>query len=71
MGSAAFSSRSATAFGGLSDQVIRLTLRNFLADLEKQSRQLARFSLGIYAACCSALPFACSFTSILPRVALE
>ena len=27
--------------------------------------------IGIYAACCSALPFACSFTSILPRVALE
>jgi hypothetical protein len=27
--------------------------------------------MGVYAACCSALPFACSFTSILPRVALE
>ena len=27
--------------------------------------------IGIYAACCSALPFACSFISMLPRVALE
>jgi hypothetical protein len=23
--------------------------------------------LGVYAACCNALPFACSFTSMLPR----
>ena len=26
---------------------------------------------GAYGTCCSGLPFACSFTSILPRVALE
>ena len=37
-------------------------------------RDMAKFGklwIGIYAACCSALPFACSFTSMLPRVALE